>query len=60
MSIDFDPLNYYKLMDSDNDGVLDAKDLIKFMKERFYKISENEASLIIREYDADMDGMLTY
>ena len=60
MSIDFDPLNYFKLMDSDNDGVLDAKDLIKFMKERFYKISENEASLIIREYDADMDGMLTY
>ena len=60
MSIDFDPLNYFKLMDSDNDGVLDAKDLIKFMKERFYKISENEASFIIREYDADMDGMLTY
>lgn len=60
MSIDFDPLSYFKFIDSDSDGIIDGKDLIKFMKDRFYKISENDADLIIHEYDADFDGALTY
>lgn len=40
--------------------MIDAKDLVQFMKQKYVRSNELEAEMIIREYDADQDGSLTF
>jgi Ca2+-binding EF-hand superfamily protein len=56
---DFEPSKAFAKIDSDKDGVIDANDLVQFMKQKYVKTNPREAEMIIREYDADQDGSLS-
>lgn len=60
MNITFQPQKLFAKIDKDQDGLLNGKDLVQYLRERYVRVTEAEASLIIREYDADFDGNLNF
>lgn len=60
MNIDFDPVKVFTVLDFDQDGVIDASDISKFLKNQYIRISDLEASLIIKEFDGNLDGNLDF
>ena len=47
-------------LDKDQDGLIKVDDLIGFMKDKYLKISKQDAEMIIHEYDADGDEALNF
>lgn len=56
----FDPVKAFQALDTDQDGVITASEIVVFMKQNYYRISEEEASLIVSEYDANNDDNLDF
>lgn len=56
----FDPVQAFQALDTDNDGVITADEIVTFMKNKYLRISEEDASLIIKEYDANFDDNLDF
>jgi Ca2+-binding EF-hand superfamily protein len=46
----------FRTIDYNQDGLIDAQDIIEFMKKQYLKLTFDEAELIVKEFDADMDG----
>jgi hypothetical protein len=60
MNIDFEPNRVFSAIDSDNDGQIDSKEILQFLKKHFVKLSSADAELIVKEFDADCDGYLNF
>ena len=60
MQLTFDPIKMFVKLDHDQDGLLSVSDLILYMRDRYIKLSPADAEMIIHEYDADLDGNLTF
>ncbi len=56
----FDPVKAFQAVDTDQDGIITASEIVAFMKQNYYRISEEEASLIVAEYDANNDDNLDF
>lgn len=56
----FDPVKAFQALDTDSDGVLTASELVAFMKANYMRISEEDAELLIKEYDANSDDNLDF
>jgi EF-hand domain pair len=57
---DFEPSKAFELIDQDQDGQIDEHDIVGFLKSNYLKINKEEAAAIIKEFDADMDGSMSY
>jgi len=47
-------------LDQNQDHQIDSDDIVAFMKQSYCRVSKREAELVIREYDADLDGRMTF
>lgn len=57
---DFEPTQAFNEVDINKDGQLDSSDIVQFMRNNYNKLTLNEAEMIIKEYDADADGILSF
>jgi hypothetical protein len=57
---DFDPMRAFNLIDVNGVGALDTINIIEFLRKHYVNLEVEETQDIIREYDATMDGMLTF
>jgi Ca2+-binding EF-hand superfamily protein len=60
MHRDFEPQQAFNEVDQNKDGSLDSFDIVQFMRNNYNKLTLNEAEMIIKEYDADGDGTLSF
>ena len=49
-------MDLFSLIDVDQDKNIDSNDLIQFMKALRIRLTNDEANLIINEFDANKDG----
>ena len=56
----FDPVKAFQALDTNNDGVITADEIVTFMRNNYLRISEEDASLIVKEYDANFDDNLDF
>jgi Ca2+-binding EF-hand superfamily protein len=50
----------FQALDTDQDGVITSHEIVNFMKQNFLRVSEEDATLIIKEYDANNDENLDF
>jgi Ca2+-binding EF-hand superfamily protein len=50
----------FSKIDVDQDGLISIKELVKYLKDKYVRTSEGVAELVIREYDSDFDGHLSF
>ena len=60
MDMQYEPVKAFKTLDENEDGLIDAEDFVKFMKKQFIKLSEEDGELIVKEFDADLDGTMSF
>lgn len=56
----FDPIKVFQALDTDNDSVLTANEIVAFLKQSFIRVSIADAELLIKEYDANLDENLDF
>jgi hypothetical protein len=47
-------------LDQDQDLVVDAQEIVKFLKQNLIRIDVSDAELIVKEYDGNNDGNLDF
>ena len=55
-----DLLTLFKIIDKDENDLIGPDELIKYMNSLDHKISEEDASEMIKEFDSDGDGFCTF
>ena len=60
LDVAFEPVKAFTLIDRNKDGMIDTEDVVSFMKQQYIKISEEDAALILKEFDSDLDGALSF
>lgn len=58
MNPNFEPAKAFDKIDKDHDGILDIKDFVEYLK--VIRITDLDAEMIIREYDADGNGSISF
>jgi len=58
--IDFEPYSAFKRLDRDAKGYLIAQDLVDFMRDNNYACTQHEGYLLLRVYDQNGNGRISY
>lgn len=60
MHYEFEPTKAFNLLDSRKIGYVDAHDITQFLKAHYVSAEFEDAQKIVTEYDANLDGTLTF
>ena len=56
----FEPFSLYQFLDSDTKGFLISADFWRFLNERKMLVSERECCQLVKEWDSNRDGKLSF
>lgn len=61
MNIDFDPEKAFREIDTDHNGQITAYEIYRFMRDVISsRVTLAETELLIKEFDGDLDGKLSF